>query len=181
MTSNRTRRPTARLVAPSGVCQRGRLTRSTAFRTGRTPADRFVKRCVAMAHLVRKLGSVGRSRPSNHFDRGESDSYACDNAQAWDENGDCEDEQHESEGPLLKMSQKPLEIDGVFGCLIHQPRQQIRGVSLLLHLRDPACRWAIIGKPPNSAARMDNPARRRAGHRVLWRPRPRSSPCARSP
>lgn len=64
-------RPTARLVVPSGVRQRDRLTRSTALRTRKIRADHFVKRCVAMACFVRNRGTLGRSR------RGVGDNHAC--------------------------------------------------------------------------------------------------------
>ena len=62
--SNNTRRPTARFVAAGGVCQRDRLTRSTALSMGSARVDHVVKRCVAKERLVSNRGKVGRSRPS---------------------------------------------------------------------------------------------------------------------
>jgi hypothetical protein len=64
MASNSTRRPMARLVVAGGVCQRDRLSRSTALSMCNARIDHFVKRCVANERLVSSRGKVGRSRPS---------------------------------------------------------------------------------------------------------------------
>ena len=122
--------------------------------------------------MVQPFRQGTRSDPPRRFSRTPAD----DDAESRNENGD-----RRRPKALLQMAEKPVEIDGVFWRLVHQARQQIGDVNLPLHARNPTCLWAIIEEPPNSAARQDIPARRRAGHRVPWRPRPRHSPCCRLP
>jgi len=152
--SDRTRKPTARLVASTGMCHRDRLIRSTTLRRERARVAQSVKRCVANERLVRKRGRLGRSRPSIISTSGKAMAMLATMPSPGTRMAMARMRRRPK--ALLQMAEKPVEIDGVFWRL-------------------------VIEEPPNSAARQDIPARRRAGHRVPWRPRPRHSPCCRLP
>jgi hypothetical protein len=81
-----------------------------------------------MPRFVRNRGKLGRSRPSI-ISTAVSDGYACDDAEAGDENGDSKDQQQQSEGTLLEMTEEPIEVDLILGRLVDEPFEQIRGVN----------------------------------------------------
>jgi hypothetical protein len=93
----------------------------------------------------REESGQARSIPAeHHFHRRVSDGFACDDAEAGDENGDSQDEQQQSEGTLLEMAEEPIEVDLILRRLVDEPLEQIRGVNLL-HDDGSACNWRSSG------------------------------------
>src|SRR5690348_10755801 len=108
--------PTTRLVASTGVIQRGRTKRSSQRSTGNDVAQQRCQTARLKPTTAQSPGKRGRGPREKHLDGGDHEQHSGECRHARQQSEDRQKQQDEAEGSSAHPTQQPIECEVFYSC-----------------------------------------------------------------